>query len=155
MSDDVVIDAISKRIDAYDRIHTIGCCNRNVPGSDLHAELDSFVTSLSEPGNVIFNGLGERWHEIDELEARYTLTYILSHDIAYGTPEIPESDASVIVQDFLSYFGNELRFFSNGTFNRQTGGWGGYGFVADATCETGVVVVGKSKIGMLWCHDED
>ncbi len=147
--------SISERIDAYDRYHTLDVRDRSDSMLVIAAEIDNFVASLSSPNELIFKPLGERWHEINESEARYTLEYILSHDIAYGTPEIPETEANDIVNEFLELFAGNRRFFSNGKFHKETGNWSGYGFVTDATCETGVVVVGTARIGILWCHDED
>jgi len=120
---------ISKRIDQFDRFHTLGISCRE-PVDSIHREIDSYINNLpSAPGGITFTGIGENWHELDLTNAKYVLQYILSHDIA--------------------------RYFSNGMFDRNTHSWAGYGYVASATCETGVVVLSSNLIGMLWCHDED
>jgi len=155
MNSDLTTTQLSKRIDHFDRFHTLRICKR-APVDSIERELDHFVNAQPvAPDGITFTGIGENWHELDLPDARHVLQYILSHDIAYGTPEIPEADAFDIVNEFLTLFDADRRYFSNGMFNKETNGWGGYGFVASATCETGIVVVSSSLIGMLWCHDED
>ncbi|MCP4889927.1 MAG: hypothetical protein GY904_25390 [Planctomycetaceae bacterium] len=146
---------ISKRIDQFDRFHTMQVSKRESVDS-IGNELDIFVSTQSRPSDgITFTGIGDNWHELNLSDAQYVLKYILSHDIAYDTAEIPEADAAEIVTDFLALFDGDCRYFSNGMFNKNTNSWGGYGFVASATCETGIVVVSSKLIGMLWCHDED
>ena len=155
MNVDSACAQISKRIDHFDRFHTLGISCRE-PVDSIHQELDSYINNLpSAPGGITFTGIGENWHELDLTNAKYVLQYILSHDIAYSSPEIPERDAVDIVNDFLAIFDGNCRYFSNGMFDKNTNSWAGYGYVASATCETGVVVLSSSLIGMLWCHDED
>ena len=146
---------ISKRIDHFDRFHTLRISRRE-PVDFIHQELDNFIDNMpNAPHGITFTGIGENWRELDLTNAKYILKHILSHDIAYYSPEIPERDAADIVNDFLAIFDGDCRCFSNGMFDKNTKSWSGHGFVASATCETGVVVVSSKLIGILWCHDED
>ena len=152
---DAQLSLISRRIDEFDRFHTLRLRERRADRPALHEEIDAFVIESSCPGSIIFSGLGERWRETSRFGAHSILQRILSHDLAYDRPEIPLDVAVELATAFLGLFGPAARFFTNGRFIGDGAAWGGNGSVADATFETGVVAVDDSLIGILWCHDED
>ena len=94
MDRDLALTQISKRIDNFARFHTLHAMERK-PSDFVNSELDHFVCALpNAPDGITFTGIGKNWRELPLPDARYVLQYILSHDIAYQTPEVPEPDAA-------------------------------------------------------------
>ncbi len=149
------VEQIKSRLDEFDRFHTIGIRRRDPRQADLSSELDAFVESLSEDGVMRFRGMGAAWREVDETVAHSIVCRILQYDLAHGTIEIPRGDAASICEAFFGLFDSRTRYFTNGRFSGDGMDWSGWGHVAEATFETGVVAVDSSNIGILWCHDED
>ncbi|MEM6553350.1 MAG: hypothetical protein AAF750_14630 [Planctomycetota bacterium] len=148
-------ELVSRRIDTFDRNHTLHVRRRYRRHDSLHAEIDDFVCALSIPSQLTFSGLGDKWHETTKCNAQSTLCYMLSNDLAFNSLEIPNDDAEALTNEFLALFETNARFFTNGQFDFDSAGWSGWGRVTDATFETGIVVVDEVHIGILWCHDED
>lgn len=109
--------------------------------------------ALPNDDRLTFQGIGGAWHEIDPAMAAAIVRRVLEFDLAYGTREIDEQDALKICASFLHLFRPDARFFTNGLFSQH--GWSGWGRVANATFETGVIAIDSRNIGILWCHDED
>lgn len=149
------IEHIRAAIDAQGRCHTLEFRPRTLLEGTLFSEIDRFVESINdnEPEWIKFQGLGERWDEINEATAGTIICRILEFDLAYSSyREMDEAEAMAIRDLFLAMFDDKVRFFTNGTFTNY--GWSGNS-VAGATFETGVIAVDSQNIGMLWCHDED
>lgn len=147
------IECVAALLAAHDRVHTIAFQARIQRQSDLDSELDAFVEALPNDDRVTFQGIGGAWHEIDRAMAAAIVRRVLEFDLAYGTREIDEQDALKICAAFLHLFRPDTRFFTNGLFSQH--GWSGWGRVASAPFETGVIAVDSRNIGILWCHDED
>lgn len=146
-------EGVGAAIDAHDRVHTLAFHARTQPHPKLVSELDAFVESLPVDEWPTFQGIGDAWHEIDAFMAGRIVRRILEFDLAYNRREIDEQNASKICVSFLELFSPDARFFTNGLFTDY--GWSGWGSVANATFETGVIALDSRNIGILWCHDED
>lgn len=149
------VELIASEITKYDRNHTLRLARRTTQHKSIFEEIDFFVAELSGLGDIRFNGIGHAWQEVGGDVARSILRRILEYDLAYGTREIEGDDAVRISNAYLELFTLQARYFTNGRFDCEGSGWSGASRVAHATCETGVVVVDSTYIGILWCHDED
>lgn len=112
---------------------------------------------LAAPLRNMFAEGAER--EIDMRLARRILRRILSFDLAYQIDLLEPERARRIADDFLSFFADDARYFTNARFMGEDGdgelylrAW--YG-LTPATFDTGIVAVDARRVGMLWVQDED
>jgi hypothetical protein len=131
----------------------------------LHLEVrDHPFTDIDEAARTFgLRPLGDRWREIDRNTAARVLFALLIEDMAYSSPRMSEEQAKTAAQEFLSQFGADSRFVTNGNWED---GWtrSKYGYSAsgpswepatDATFDGGVIALDRSRSGVLWLEDED
>jgi hypothetical protein len=123
--------------------------------------------------------------KIPELAARRHLTKCLCFDQAYGVPCIPKKRSEEFVEAFLALFGDDRKEFFTNTmpwvpsvyerarkaedtqiveiredevddlgWDQREGGWVRDG-LSRSGFDTGVVVIGQRRGGLLWFEDED
>lgn len=122
---------------------TLAVCQR--PACGPRESLDLVAVSLG------FRAIGERWRQIDKVQAAALVSRILARDLAYDTAGMEPWVAEALAGECLLVAG-EANFFTNGEFSEN--GWGGHK-VAPATFETGVAWVSAGSVGVLWVQDED
>jgi hypothetical protein len=93
--------------------------------------------------------------EIDRPEAERVATLILTRDLAYGSPCIPEVAAHDYLQRFFSAFAANARFFTNGSHDGPRSGLSTWTPLTRATFDTGIFVLDETRVGFLWAEDED
>ena len=107
-------------------------------------------------GEFHLEGTMTKYSEVDLIRARELLTYILHRDLAYNAPIMSIERAAELAERFLSQFENEnARFFTNGVDYSPVSGIQSFSPVTDATFDTGILVIGRSRSGCLWVEDED
>ena len=116
---------------------------------------DSLVSAMG------CTGLGRNWLEIDQQEAVWVITRVLWGDVCYNAAVMTRDEALDLAMRFRRLFG-EASFFTNGTWRKRMvplpdpiDYLDGFWPITQATCDTGVVVVGSARVGMLWVMDED
>lgn len=94
------------------------------------------------------------YREIDAVEARRLVHFVLHQGLAYSTHVMPAPRAAELTDRFLSQFGSDgTRYYTNGTFhNSRNGGWSS---ATDSTFDTGILVIGPERSGYLWVEEED
>lgn len=93
--------------------------------------------------------------EIDRPEAARIATLILTCDLAYGSPCIPEEAAREYLRRFLSAFAANARFFTNGTIEGPRLSLSSWTPLTQSTFDTGIFVLDETRGGFLWVEDED
>jgi len=107
--------------------------------------------------------LGDKWRSVDRDTAVRVLFALLIADMAFSTPRMSEEEARTVCDEFLSQFGADSRFFTNGNWEdgwtKSEGKGASFGPLwapaTDATFDGGVIVLGQSSSGVLWLEDED
>ena len=107
--------------------------------------------------------LGDKWRGVDREIAAQVIFALLIVDMAYSSPRISEEEARAGCDEFLSQFDSDSWFFTNGTWEvgRTKSESKGVSFgpswtpATDATFDGGVIVLDRSRSGVLWLEDED
>lgn len=122
----------------------------------INRALDSYVEQLN------MHGLGASWREVDTSSARKIIQRILHRDLAYNSELMLQTEAKTLTDRVMSLFSLNVKCYTNGNFNedgiaispevKRGLGWHP---ITEATFDTGVVFVDKSRIGLIWVEDED
>jgi len=95
--------------------------------------------------------------EVDGIEARKILVYVLTEDLAYSGPTgMSRETALTLVEQLLSLFNSEVRYFTNAKFTSdpfRLGAWSPN--AGSRTFDTGIVLVDDQRIGIVWTTAED
>jgi hypothetical protein len=141
---------------------TRGTCSAN-------ADIDANIIDHLIVANAC-RPISARWIPINSLDARSRLVGVLTRDLAYGGERMPLEDGARFTDRFVTLFGSESRYYTNGSFrfDLERGKWvpvdssqrtvrvgGRWTPITDATFDTGVVVLSDKRIGMLWVMDDD
>lgn len=108
-----------------------------------------------------FREIGDEWREVTRDFADRTLIRLLSRDLAYRAPLMATSVASELAKEFLAWFADDARFFTNYLVNWDEtaviNGVSPYTCmpITDATFDAGILVVDSTLLGILWFADED
>lgn len=121
----------------------------------LFSILNDFMTSLNL---TRFDAFGQmRIREVDGIEARKILVYVLTEDLAYSGPTgMSRETALALVEQLLSLFNSEVRYFTNAKFTSdpfRIGAWSPN--AGSRTFDTGIVLVDDQRIGIVWTTAED
>jgi hypothetical protein len=102
------------------------------------------------------------YKEIDEESARRLVEAVLRRDLAYNSELMPQAQARQLASQFLAYFDPGARYYTNGTWHEVDNYFNGgsvsgisWDPAAQATFDTGVLVIGRDRSGCLWVEDED
>jgi hypothetical protein len=104
-----------------------------------------------------FRGLADGWRELGRDDAESIAAAVLSHDLAYRSELMDAARAKDYAERFLALF-DDAKYYTNGDLgpvHAQGGGTAGWDPITGATFDTGVVVVGTNRVGILWVQDED
>ena len=98
--------------------------------------------------------LGASWRELSRSDAHALLALGLREEMAYDTQLMTDEEARALADRFAALFPGDAQFFTNALWTEgKIAGW--YEAVASSTFETGVVVVSRTRAGVLWFGDED
>lgn len=95
------------------------------------------------------------YKEISYKQTVSLLRNILHCDLAYNSKIMSQAKAENLTTRFLDCFNKEsVQYYTNGDFYEinPTHGWNP---ATNATFDTGILVISKSKVGCLWVEDED
>ena len=131
----------------------------------LHLEVcaQAFISVDDAAREFGLRPLGDKWRGVEREIAAQVLYALLIVDMAYSSPRMSEEEARAACDEFLSQFSADSWFFTNGTWEK---GWtksgdGRSSFgpswdpATDATFDGGVIVLDRSRSGVLWLEDED
>lgn len=97
------------------------------------------------------------YREIDEEQARAILVGVLHRDLAFGARIMSLTRAEALAASFMERFGEQRRFFTNGTFREGAG----VGLVlvdwkpaTGATFDTGILALGAPESACVWVSEE-
>lgn len=96
--------------------------------------------------------LGKAWREVSLKTAREILRRVLCYDMAYNGKQMSNYRADTLIKRFLSLTDVPRRYFTNGMFEPDYGGWKP---LTDATFDTGILCVSEKRLALLWVEDED
>lgn len=107
-----------------------------------------------------YREIGRGWREIDRRQAAEYLAYVIAHGIAYHSNNMREEQALNLVDQFLTPFSEDARFFTNWRKEKQvwpdltvfTGTWES---VSDSTFDFALCVLDSKMIGFICFEDED
>jgi len=121
----------------------------------LFSIVNDFMTSLHL---TRFDAFGQmRMREVDGIEARKILVYVLTEDLAYSGPTgMSRETALTLVEQLLSLFNAGVRYFTNAKFTTdpfRLFSWSPN--AGSRTFDTGIVLVDDQRIGIVWTTAED
>lgn len=95
------------------------------------------------------------YKEISRKQAAALLRKILHRDLAYNSKIISQAKAENLATRFLDCFDKQsAKYYTNGDFY-EINPKRGWNPATNATFDTGILVISKSKAGCLWVEDED
>jgi hypothetical protein len=131
----------------------------------LHLEvLDRAFIDIDEAARTFgLQPLGDKWRAIDRVTAMRVLFALLIEDMAFSSPRMSEQEARMASEEFLSQFGAGSRFVTNGNWedgwtrskHSSTAFGPEWTPATNATFDGGVIVLDRSRSGVLWLEDED
>ena len=97
------------------------------------------------------------WKQIDQSMAKKILEYILSMNMAYDIELETKPLANMLSNYFLNEFLSNAIYYTNGYFDEDDGFFKlrAWRSITDSTFDTGVLVIDKNNIGILWGEDND
>ncbi|MBT2668780.1 hypothetical protein J7J00_25570 [Bacillus sp. ISL-4] len=103
------------------------------------------------------NRIEGNWKQIDQSISKKILEYILSMDMAYDIELETKPLATMLSNYFLNEFLSNAIYYTNGDFDEDDGFFRlrGWQPITDSTFDTGVLVIDKNNIGILWAEDND
>ena len=109
------------------------------------------------------HAIGDSWRHINRDTAQAVLRFILSHDMAFSLPRLPETVVREVIQDFIGRFSLSAQFYTNGSWaegyrsapNTTTSFGPEWQPLTDATFDGGVLALDSKRSGLLWIEDED
>ncbi|MED3728545.1 hypothetical protein [Priestia filamentosa] len=119
-----------------------------------HSSLDDINHFVKQLG---YQGLGNDWDSVDEQMARRIITYILSMDLAYDSDLDSTPIAGELCDYFISLLSSQAEYYTNAHFEEDSGHFRleEWSSISTSTFDTGIIVVDRDKIGILWVEDED
>jgi hypothetical protein len=103
--------------------------------------------------------LGDQWVALDAAQGYQVAYEVLWHDLAYRSSLIMDrARAEKLAREFLGHFAPDARFLTNftsldPTFEVLINAM--FSRVMEETFNTGIVVVDRDRVGILWAGDED
>ncbi|BAZ33190.1 hypothetical protein NIES4074_57000 [Cylindrospermum sp. NIES-4074] len=111
--------------------------------------IDLFITQLG------CSPLGSRWKPINQTAAKKILTLIMTKDLAYGGEIMSLPVATALIVKLFNFFPGDRQFFTNASFENDYTSISTWDSITKATFDTGIIIVGNNRIGILWAKDED
>lgn len=128
---------------------------------DMTALLDAFAADHQlEP-------LGSGWAEVNEETARWIMVRMLSRGLAYRTEIMDEGRARTLAEGFITACargasGQRHRYYTNGKavdgpamYDVHLKPMLGWNPATESTFDTGVVMLTRLAIGLMWAEEED
>lgn len=101
---------------------------------------------------VGLKGLGDRWNLVARGGARKIAISILHRDLVYNIEIMELITATDLADRFLAPLPGSGRAFTNlAVWGRSRSGHS----ASDSTFDTGICVLTRSRVGLLWVGDED
>ncbi len=128
------------------------------PAEDARNEVQLVDAFVGQHG---FSEIGDQWREVTRDFAERTLIRLLSFDLAYRAPLVPETLARQFAKRFLGWFRSDVTFLTNHLVNSDEtaviSGLSSYRSmpITDATFDAGIVAIDSALLGILWFADED
>lgn len=111
--------------------------------------IDLFITQLG------YFPLGSRWEAVNQTAAKKILTLIMTKDLAYGGKIMSLPVATELIVKLFNLFPGNCQFFTNASFENDYTSISTWNSITKATFDTGIILVGNNRIGILWAKDED
>jgi hypothetical protein len=111
--------------------------------------IDLFITQLG------YSPLGSRWKPVNQTAAKKILTLIMTKDLAYGGEIMSLPVAAALIVKLFNLFPGDRQFFTNASFENDYTSISTWDSITKATFDTGIIIVGNNRIGILWAKDED
>jgi len=111
--------------------------------------------------------LGTGWDEVNEETARWIMVRVLSMSLVYRAPIMAEEQARTLTDAFLTACardtaGQRHRFFTNGKgvdgpamYDVRLRPMLGWNPATESTFDTGVVMLTRQAVGLMWAEEED
>ena len=122
----------------------------------INQALDSYVEQLD------MHGIGDSWREIDTSSAGKIIHRILHRDLAYNYELMLQTEAKTLTNRVISLYSLNVKCYTNGNFdedaiaiNPRVKRGPSWHPITEATFDTGVVFVDKTRFGLIWVEDED
>jgi len=128
---------------------------------DVTALLDAFAAEHRlEP-------LGSGWNEVNKETAQWIMVRTLSRGLAYRTEIMGERQAERLTEGFITactrgVSGQRHRYFTNGKavdgpamYDVHLTPMLGWNPATDSTFDTGVVMLTRQAVGLIWAEEED
>ena len=97
----------------------------------------------------------DAYREISKAQAETVAKRVLHRDLAYDAEIMTEPEAQALANRFFDCFDEEnAQYYTNGDYYSD-GSNHSWTPATDATFDTGILVIGKSRTGCLWVEDED
>lgn len=128
---------------------------------DVTALLDAFA------GERGLEPLGDGWNEVNKDTARWIMVRTLSRGLAYRTEVMDERQAERLTEGFITACARGAseqrhRYFTNGKavdgpamYDVHLKPMLGFNPATGSTVDTGVVILTRPAIGLMWAEDED
>lgn len=96
----------------------------------------------------------DTYREISKDQAEAVAKRVLYCDLAYDSEIMTTTAAQALASRFLDCFDESTQYYTNGDYyaNGSSHSWNP---ATTATFDTGILVIGKSRVGCLWVEDED
>jgi hypothetical protein len=114
--------------------------------------LDVVVASSPEGARAfaLFETIND---EIDAEAARALIVRLLHQYVLSGAGEARRVKAEQVANGFLQLIApGSARYFTNGTFGDRGGSWNA---ATPSAMDTGVLVVGESRVACIWYQNDD
>ncbi len=97
----------------------------------------------------------DTYHEISKAQTEAIAKRVLHRDLAYDAENMIETKAQTLANRFIACFDEQdAQYYTNGYYYAD-GSNHGWTPATDATFDTGILIIGKSRSGYLWVEDED
>lgn len=98
--------------------------------------------------------LGRAWVEVSASQAKQMLVALLHQDMAYESELMPLRRAEWLAERFLRTFGEHGTRYATNTYDPSGADARAWTPATGWTFDSGIVVIGRSDVGLFWVADE-
>lgn len=125
--------------------------------ANLTQVIDGYVASLG------FHSINDKWIKISLSDAYNILPYLVTHSIAYGVELRFSKELREIVQEFMSLFSTDYRYFTNGNWHEVINMENNASVVinpswtplSESVFDSGLVWINNKLVGIIWIEEND